>query len=187
MAFQGRGSTEIISVEQKKRLVDIYNNYHNVFSNSPGKTKNFVFELKFQDSVNFKKKSYPIAQSLKETVRKEILRMVEEEIIGKSSSPYTSPVVAIPKKDGQVCLCLNAREINKMIINDRISPGEIDEIMKEFHGCKFMSTWDAVCGDWQIELHANSRQYVAFIFKGRNYQFKRLPFGLVNSVAIFIQ
>ena len=40
---------------------------------------------------------------------------------------------------------------------------------------------------WQIELHPDSRQYVAFIFEGRNYQFKRLPFGLVNSVAIFIQ
>ena len=33
----------------------------------------------------------------------------------------------------------------------------------------------------------NSRQYVAFIFVGRNYHFKRLPFGLVNSVAVFIQ
>ena len=27
---------------------------------------------------------------------------------------------------------------------------------------------------------------MAFIFEGRNYQFKRLPFGLVNSVAIFV-
>ena len=50
-----------------------------------------------------------------------------------------------------------------------------------------MSTWGAVCGYWQIEIHTNCRQYVAFIFEGRNYQFKRLPFGLVNSVAIFIQ
>ena len=29
--------------------------------------------------------------------------------------------------------------------------------------------------------------YVAFIFEGRNYQFKRLPFGLVNSVAVFVK
>ena len=74
-----------------------------------------------------------------------------------------------------------------MIINDRTSPGEIEEIMKKCHGCKFMSTWDAVCGYWQIELHPGSRQYVAFIFEGRNYQFNRLPFGLVNSVAIFVK
>ena len=43
-----------------------------------------------------------------------------------------------------------------------------------------------MCGYWQVELHPQSRLYVAFIFEGRNYQFKRLPFGLVNSVAIFV-
>ena len=37
------------------------------------------------------------------------------------------------------------------------------------------------------ELHPNSRQYMAFIFEGRNYHFKRLPFGLVNSVAVFVK
>ena len=37
-----------------------------------------------------------------------------------------------------------------------------------------------------MELHPQSRQYLAFIFEGRNYQFKRLPFGLVNSVAVFV-
>ena len=34
---------------------------------------------------------------------------------------------------------------------------------------------------------SNYTQIVAFIFEGRNYQFKRLPFGLVNSVVIFVQ
>ena len=53
--------------------------------------------------------------------------MIQEDIIERSSSPYTSPIVAIPKKDGQVRLCLDAREINKMIVNDRTSPGEIEE------------------------------------------------------------
>ena len=81
MSFQGRGHTEIISVEQKKRLVDIYSKYHNVFSNSFGKAKSFVGELRSRTPFN--QKSYPIAQSLKEAVRKEILRMVEEDFIEK--------------------------------------------------------------------------------------------------------
>ena len=109
---------------------------------------------------------------------------MEEDIIEYSQSPYTSPIVAIPKKNGKVRICLDAREINKMIINDRTSPGEIEEILKRFHGTKYISTWDTVCGYWQVELHSHSRQYMAFIFDGRNYQFKRLPFGLINSVAV---
>ena len=88
-----------------------------------------------------------------------------------SHSPFTSPIIAIPKKNGQVRLCLDAREINKMIVNDWTSPGEIEEILKKFHSTKFIST---VCGYWQVELHPHSRQYMAFIFEGHNYQFKRL-------------
>lgn len=113
--------------------------------------------------------------------------MINLGIIECSSSPYTSPIVAVQKKDGSVRICLDTREINKCIINDRTSPGGIEEIMKRFENCRFMSTWDAVCGFWQIELHPDSRKYVAFIFEGRNYQFRRLPFGLINSVANFIR
>ena len=84
-------------------------------------------------------------------------------------------------------ICLDTREINKAIINDRTSPGEIDEILKKFYGTRYISIWDTVCGYWQGELHPNSRKFTAFIFEGRNYQFKRLPFGLVNSMAVFVK
>ena len=63
--------------------------------------------------------------------------MIEQDIIEYSSSPYTSRIVAIKKKDGTVRLCLDAREINKNIINDRTSPGEIEELMKKFKDCKY--------------------------------------------------
>ena len=74
-----------------------------------------------------------------------------------------------------------------MIVNDRTSPGEIEEILKKFHGTKYISALDTVCGYWQVELHPNSRKYLAFLFDWRNYQFKRLPFGLINSVAVFVK
>ena len=73
-------------------------------------------------------------------------KMMADDIIELSNSPYTNPIVAIPKKNRKVRLCLDAREINKMIVNDRTSPGEIEEILKKFHGTKFISTWDTVCG-----------------------------------------
>ena len=65
--------------------------------------------------------------------------MIQDDIIEYSESPYTSPIVAVPKKNGKVRICLDAREINKMIINDRTSPGEIEEILKKFHGIKYIS------------------------------------------------
>ena len=123
LSFKGKGLKGEISGEQKQKLIEMYNRYRRVFSDTPGKAENLTCELKFHETVQFNRMSYPIAQSLKEAVRKEIQRMLDHDVIERSSSPYTSPIVAIPKKDGQVRLCLDAREINKMIINDRTLPG----------------------------------------------------------------
>lgn len=59
---------------------------------------------------------------MKETVTREIQNIIQDNIIEYSHSPYTNPIVAIQKKDGQVRLCLDAREID-----NRTSPGEINE------------------------------------------------------------
>lgn len=187
MNFQNKPNEIPLSSKQLLQLADIYNQFRHVFSEHPGKARNFQCCLEFKENVEFKRKTYPIAHSLKDKVRKEIQRMLDDDIIEPSNSPHTNPLLAIPKKDGSVRLCLDAREINRMLVNDRTSPDNIEEIMKRFHGLKYISSWDTVCGYWQVELHPRSRQYVAFIFEGRNYCFKRLPFGLINSVAVFVK
>ena len=135
--------------DQIEMLINIYNRYRHVFSDIPGKVKNYQCVLKFKEPVNFNRKLYPIAYSLKEAVRTEINQLLKDDIIECSQSPYTSPIVAIKKKNRKVRLRLDAREINKNLINDRTSPGEIEEILKKFHGTQFISSWDTVCGYWQ--------------------------------------
>lgn len=107
--------------------------------------------------------------------------MLDENITEPSISEHTSPLVIVGKKDGSVRLCLDAREMNKMIIADKTAPEETEEILKRFSGKSFSSSWDAV------ELHPDSWKYFAFVFNGRNYQFRRLPFVLINLVVLSIR
>ena len=137
--FQCGTNNEKIPVHLADRLVCVYEKYKAVFSDEPGKVKNYQCKLEFKENVEFNRRSYPIAHSLKEAVRTEINKMIEIDIIEISQSPYTSPIIAVPKKDGQVRLCLDARELNKTIVNDRTLPGEIEEILKRFHGTKSVS------------------------------------------------
>ena len=70
----------------------------------PGKVRNYQYKLKFKEPVEFKRKSYPIAHSLKEAVRNEINKMMGDDIIEYSHSPYTNTIVAIPKKNTEKIL-----------------------------------------------------------------------------------
>ena len=83
------------SPDQIEMLVRIYNRYRHVFSDVPGKVKNYQCELRFKEPVNFNRKSYPIAYSLKEAVRTEINQLLKDDIIECSQSPYTLSLIHI--------------------------------------------------------------------------------------------
>ena len=91
-------------MNQVENLIRIYEKYRHVFSEVPGKIKNYQCKIQFKEPVEFHKKSYPIAYSLKEAVRAEINRMINNDIIEYSQSPFTSPIVAIHKKNGHCLL-----------------------------------------------------------------------------------
>ena len=110
--FQREGQDKQISVHQAEELINIYNRYRHIFSDAPGKVKDYQCMIRFKEPVDFKKKSYPIAYSQRNAVRAEINQMMEDDIIELSQSPYTSPIVAIPKKDGNVRICLDARAVS---------------------------------------------------------------------------
>ena len=62
-AFQTNNINHVLTYEQRENLIQVYNRYRHVFSDTPGKIKNFQCELKFKDQTEFKRKSYPIAFS----------------------------------------------------------------------------------------------------------------------------
>ena len=44
----------------------------------------------------------------------EIQEMIDLDVIEPSISPYSSPVVLVPKKDGSVRFCIDFRKVNKV-------------------------------------------------------------------------
>ena len=65
-----------ISDVQKEKLINVYNRYRHVFSDTPGKVRNYQCKIEFREPVNFNRKSYPIAYSQKEAVSAEINQLI---------------------------------------------------------------------------------------------------------------
>ena len=178
---------KLCSSDDVVRFHQLLCRYRHIFSDKPGKVSNYKMKLLLKDNPVLKSKTYPIPFSKRIQVNEKIQEMIKDKIIEKSNSQFTNPLVVITKKDNSIRLCLDARELNKNLITDRTCTDEIDEIFKRFHGVKYFTVIDFTAGFWQIELEENSRKYVAFTVEGRNYQFCRMPFGLLNSSAAFIQ
>ena len=107
------------SHEDVKPLIDKYNN---VFSNELGAITGFEahLEVKPQATPVFCK-ARPIPFSLKPQVDQELDRLVDVGILKKVSySEWATPIVPVPKKDGQLRICGDYKvSINPCLVVDK--------------------------------------------------------------------
>ncbi|XP_058809933.1 uncharacterized protein LOC131675104 [Phymastichus coffea] len=114
-------------------------------------------------------------------------KMCQAGIIEPAISQYCNPFRIVRKSDGAIRVCLDARNLNKYLEEDHEAPPIITDIMQVFFKCKYFSKIDMTMGYWQILLDKESRPLTAFVFKGRMYQFIRVPFGISTASSAFIR
>jgi hypothetical protein len=72
--------------------------------------------------------------------------MKQQELIRKSASPWTSPVVIVDKKGGDKRLCINYRKLNAVTKADVYPLSRIDDMLKSFGEATWFSTLDLASG-----------------------------------------
>lgn len=71
-----------------------------------------------------------------------VQNMLERGWIKKSTSPHTSPVVCVHKKDSSLRLCVNFRELNRKTVPDRHLLPWIQNLLDNLGGYTWFSILD---------------------------------------------
>ena len=84
-------------------------------------------------SEPFKRGIYPLSQQQLKVLREELDHLLELELIRPSISPYSAPVLFVPKKDGTLQMCIDYRALNKQTIKNRYPLPRIDEMLDRLY------------------------------------------------------
>ena len=109
--------------------------------------------------------------------------MLKQQVIQPSESPWSSPVVIVTKKNGEVRFCCDYRKINKITKKDSWPLPRIDEALDTLAGSTCFTSLDMFSGYWMLPLSAQAREKTAFITHMGLYEWKVLPFGLTAAPA----
>jgi transposase InsO family protein len=169
--------------QQIRKLIQLF---PDVFSEQPGRT------TKLRHSITLIPGSQPhnsppfrYAPARRQIVEQNLKEMTEQGIIIPSNSPWASPVVLAPKKDGTLRFCIDYRKLNAMTVRDAYPIPRIDDTLDSLQEAKFVSTLDLRSGYWQVEMDKSSREKTAFVTHKGLFEFNVMPYGLTNAPATF--
>lgn len=131
------------------------------------------------------RKPYPIPNQIRDALDNEIKRLLDLGIITHSKSEYASPAFPILKRNGNIRLIVDYRQINKITQKDAYPFPNLWEEIRSIPQSKYFTQIDLQMGYHQIAIHPNSRKYTSFVIPGGQYEYCRIPFGLSNAPRIF--
>jgi len=175
-----------LNTEKQTELHDMLKGFNDVLTDVPGRTDWIRHDIRLTSNDPIRKRPYPVPQAFKETMREEVDKMIEADIIEPSYSPYSSPSVIVKKKDGSNRYCIDFRALNNVSIFDAEPMPRPDDLFREVGShSRYLTKIDLSKGYWQICLSEEAKRLTAFATEKGLYQFKVMPFGLQGAPATF--
>ena len=78
------------------------------------------------------------------------------------STAWIEPAVFVPKKSGELRLCVEYQELNKKTSKDAYPLPLLDEVQDRLVGSTIFSTLDLHSRYWQLPVHPEDREKTAF-------------------------
>jgi len=177
-----------LTKQQQLQLDQLLEEYQDVIAKDddpPGHTNVVKHNIVTDDTLPIKQRPYRLSPTEHEYVEQEINHMMEQEIIQPSSSPWSSPIVLVKKKNGKTRFCVDYRKLNKITKRDTYPLPRIDEILDSLGKAKYFTSLDLASGYWQVEMNESDREKTAFVTKQGIFEFNVMSFGLTNAPATF--
>jgi len=108
--------------------------FKDVLDDKPGKTEVVRIAIKVGDSPPINQALYKLPGIIRDRVKEEVDGLEKSEIIGRSCSSWSSPVVPVRKPDGSVSLCVDYRKLNSITVLDPWYMPTLDEVLEEIGG-----------------------------------------------------
>ena len=130
---------------------------------------------------------YRIPKSQETAVKELVGKMLQQKLIRKSSSEYSSPVVLVQKPDGSIRFCVNYQKLNAISKKRTFPLPKTDELLAKIgeNQPKWFSSSDLAAAFHQVPIREEDKHKTAFVLPFGLFSYEVLPMGLSGSPWTF--
>ncbi|XP_068213402.1 uncharacterized protein [Palaemon carinicauda] len=176
-----------LDLHQERQIKELVREYEDIFTDIPGTSNKGEHKIELTSHEPVRSKPYPVPYGVRASLRKEIKDMLDMGIIQESASPYASPVVMVKKSDGSNRVCIDFRKLNRITIFDPEPMVTADDVFARLSESNFFTKIDFTKGYWQIKVRSEDVPKTAFVTPDGQYEFLKMPFGMVNAGATYVK
>lgn len=149
-----------------------------------GRTHLVKHRIDTGDSPPIRQRYYRLPPEKMRIICEELDDMIKLGVVEPCESPWSSPVLLTPKKDGKLRFCLDSRKLNSVTRKDAYKLPYVAEILDNLKNAKYLSSIDLSKAFWQIPIADEDRDKTSFYVASRGtFRFVTMPFGLTNAPA----
>ena len=112
--------------------------------------------------------------------------MLEKGFIRLIITLWGTPVLFTKKKDGSIQLCIDYRQLNRIMVKNKYPLSRIDDLLDQLKDATVFLKIDLRLGYWQLRVVKHSIPKIAFRTRYGFYEFLVMSFGLTNTPAAFM-
>ncbi|GJR64977.1 putative reverse transcriptase domain-containing protein [Tanacetum coccineum] len=183
---------EVEDKSEKKRLEDvpIVRDFPEVFPEDlPGlpPTRQVEFQIDLIPGVApVARAPYRLALSEMKELSEQLKELSDKGFIRPNSSLWGALVLFVKKKDGSFRMCIDYRELNKLMVKNHYPLPRIDDLFDQLQGSSVYSKIDLRSGYHQLRVREEDILKTAFRTRYGHYEFQVMPFGLTNALVVFM-
>ena len=138
------------------------------------------------DEKPIQQKLRKIHPNLESQIKANLNKLMKAKIIlPVRHSKWVSNLVPVRKKNGDIRICIDFRNLNKACQKDNFLLPTMEHILQSVVGSELISFLDGFSGYNQILVHPDDRLKTTFRTKWGTYAYQKMPFGLINVGATF--
>ena len=144
---------------------------------------NILFRLSLEKNHSGKN-SGGLIRKLVPIIEKLVKRLFDAKIIVTLGfSKWVSNLVPIWKKNGEIRLCVDFGNLNKVYLKDNYPFPKMDQILQRVVGSERISTMDGFSGYNQVKVFPEDQEKTTFTTPWGTFMYANMPFGSMNAGA----